>query len=165
MSPAGRPRKPAAVHKREGTYRPAVHDHDEPVFSKGSPTPPKCLSTEAKCEWKRLVPDLQKNGMYTAADRAIFAAYCQAWADYQSLTVQLNALKSWTFESEKGYVGITPLVTARNKIWLVLKEAAGRFGFDPSSRAGMDVSPPIEGDAQSPEDFLFGKPAGPRLAK
>ncbi len=61
-----------------------------------------------------------------------------------------------TYTTMKGYVGVSPLVNARKQTWLMMKEAASRFGLDPSSRASLDVAPVTDGETD--EDFLFGTP-------
>ena len=91
------------------------------------------------------------------ADRAVFAVYCQSWSDWVQLTDTLNKMGDVTYTTLKGYVGISPLVNARKQTWLMMKEAASRFGLDPSSRASLDVpSPPTGGETD--EDFFYGSP-------
>lgn len=167
-NPKPKPRKrtkSAAQHKRDGTYRADRHgQNDPPAFTASDDIHgPDYLSSDAKAEWERLAPELIRLGMFTVADRAMFATYCQSYSDYWKLTAELNALDSWaTKPTEKGYVCTVPQVNTRMKVWAVLKEAAARFGFDPSSRASMDIKPtasPKSGE-QSPEEFLFG----PKLA-
>ena len=155
--------KTNAQHKRDGTYRADRHGGSEPKYKLGNKTPPKDLNAAAKTEWKRLVPELVRLGMFTVADRSVFAVYCQAHADFWQLTKELNAMSCWTHTARNGVQSAVPQVNARKTAWGMLKEAATRFGFDPSSRAGMDIgtqAAPKSGQ-QSPEDFLFG----PTLAK
>lgn len=101
---------------------------------------PDTLSAEARVEWDRLAPDLTACGLLTAADRAIFAGYCQAWADYNKLTDQLNGMASWVWESEKGYRQSVPEISLRKEAWARIIQASSRMGLDPSSRSGLNVS-------------------------
>ena len=154
---SGRKRKPTAAHKADGTYR--EHEHggrSEPRFDRPSFNPPTQLDAAAKQEWKRLAPKLYKLGLFTMADKAVFSVYCQAWSDWVRITGELNALNTITFTTSNGYQGISPLVGARVKAWGMLKEAATRFGLDPSSRASLDVPPLPEGETA--EDFFYGTP-------
>ena len=105
--------------------------------------------------------ELAALGLFTRADRAVFAVYCQSWADYIRYTEQINAMADVTYTRANGSVGISPLVNARKQTWMTLKESAARFGLDPSSRASLDVAPMKDGE--SDEDYIFGD--GPKLEK
>ena len=137
---AGRPRKPTALKRLQGTYRPDRESADEPKLE-GHADPPDVLTAEALAEWERLAPDLEAIGLLTVADRAVFAVYCQAWADYNRLTDQLNSMASWTWQSAKGYRQQVPEISMRRECWTRLKEAGSRLGLDPSSRSGLHVEP------------------------
>ena len=154
----GRQPKPTAKHKADGTFRTTRHGgRNEPKFRGPDFRPPPVLDAAAKKEWKRLAGELAGLGLFTRADRAIFAVYCQAWADWSALTKKINSLKDGiTFTTAKGYIGITPLVGARSKAWGQMKEAATRFGLDPSSRTRLDVAPMKDGE--SDESFFYGTP-------
>lgn len=41
---------------------------------------PPHLLAEAKKEWKRITPELEKYGLISKIDRAALASYCQTWA-------------------------------------------------------------------------------------
>jgi len=153
----GRPRKPTAAHRRDGTYRANRHaDRNEPKFRRPDFRPPPGLDDVAKKEWRRLAGELAALGLLTRADRAVFAVYCQSWSDWVQLTAKLNAMDDLTYTTMKGSVGISPLVNARKQTWMTLKESAARFGLDPSSRASLDVAPMKDGETD--EDFIFGTP-------
>lgn len=154
----GRPPKPTAKHKKDGTFRTTRHGgRNEPKFGRAALTPPPELNAAAKGEWKRLAKELAALGLFTRADRAVFAVYCQAWADWAALTKKINSLKGGiTFKTANGYIGVHPIIGARSKAWGMMKEAATRFGLDPSSRTRLDV-PPLPGQ-ETDEDFFYGAP-------
>ena len=159
----GRPPKPTAQHKRQGTY--TTHRHgarNEPKFGAPSLKPPACLDKLAKEEWKRLAAPLQSQGLFTMADRMVFAVYCQAVSDWTRLNKKINAMKDITFTTANGYVGVSPLVGARQKAWQTLKEGSARFGLDPASRTRIDASP-VGAGGQTDEDYIFGEGDGPKL--
>ena len=104
---------------------------------------------------------MAKLGLFTRADRAVFAGYCQAWSDWIQLTDKLNNIASLTYCAANGSVGISPLVGARQKAWQTLRESASRFGLDPSSRASLDVAPVT--DCETAEGFFYSD--GPKLEK
>lgn len=160
MARVGRPRKPLSAHRRDSTFRPGVHgDRNEPKFGAPSLKPPASLDKLAKEEWKRLAAPLQKQGLFTMADRHVFAVYCQAVSDWTRLTAKLNAMDDLTYVTSKGFTGISPLVNARTQAWRTLRDAGSRFGLDPASRAALDVTPVTDG--QTDEAYIFGD--GPTL--
>lgn len=150
--------KTTAQHKRDGTYRKSRHGGPEVEFSRGSTKPPPELSPAAKREWKRVYPGLVKLGMFTVADRAVFSVYCQAFAEFFAVTQELNAMNSHTFRAGNGSLATVPQIAQRAKLWTMLRESASRFGLDPVSRIGLDVTPPPAVDPD--EEFFFGGPRG-----
>ena len=139
MGKRGPQRKPTALKKLQGTYRPDRDSADEPTPS-GHAEPPDFLSAEARAEWDRLAPKMERIGLLTVADMAVFAVYTQAWADYKKLTDQLNGMASWTWESDKGYRQVVPEISMRKEAWTRIKESGSRLGLDPSSRSGLHVT-------------------------
>lgn len=47
-----------------------------------APAPPSWLDREAKAEWKRVVPELDRLGVLSRVDRAVLATYCSAWSKF-----------------------------------------------------------------------------------
>jgi P27 family predicted phage terminase small subunit len=47
-----------------------------------APNPPSWLDREAKAEWRRVVPDLDRLGVLAQVDRAVLATYCSSWAKF-----------------------------------------------------------------------------------
>ena len=54
----------------------------------GAPNPPGWLNAEARAEWRRVVPELDRLGVLAKIDRAVLAAYCSAWS--RSVETQRN---------------------------------------------------------------------------
>ncbi|MFF7365827.1 phage terminase small subunit P27 family [Streptomyces sp. NPDC008125] len=48
----------------------------------GAPSPPTWLDTEAKAEWRRVVPELDRLGVLAKVDRAALTTYCAAWSKF-----------------------------------------------------------------------------------
>ena len=134
----GGKRTPTALKVLSGTLRadrtPANEPHPEGVAEC-----PEFLSAEARSEWARLAPELEALGLLTAFDVAVFAGYCQSWADFRKLTLQLNKMASWIWQSEKGYRQVCPEVSLRKDAWSRVLQAAARLGLDPATRSGMNV--------------------------
>ena len=156
MGKRGPPKTPTALKKLKGTYR-ADRDSDIGPQLDGGAECPDCLSAEAHAEWERLAPGLEACGLLTVLDRAVFAGYCQAWADCKRLTEQLNEMASWVWESEKGYRQAVPEVAMRREASVRMAQAASKLGLDPSSRSGLHLKTPAR-DEDNPFD-RFDKPA------
>lgn len=84
----------------------------------GLPSCPVFLLPEARREWRRLGPELDRLGLMTMADRSSFAAYCQAWA-------------RWV-EAEKGDSG-----SAQERTLRLLLTTIQRFGLSPADRTKL----------------------------
>ena len=136
----GNPRKPTKLKALQGTLRPDRTPKNEPEPTSHA-DPPDFLTAEALTEWERIAPELETLGLLTGVDRGVFAVYCQGFADYRKLTVQLNEMASWTWESEKGYRQAVPEISMRREAWTRIKEAGSKLGLDPSSRSGLNVEP------------------------
>ena len=147
---AGRPPKPQALKKMQGTYRP---DRDGGTTLAGSTTPPNWLSQAAKTEWRRVAKRLAEAGLLTWGDRALLAAYCQAYARWKQAEQELEG-KPLTFETDKGYVGKNPLLTVANEARDAMIRAAKEFGMTPVARSRLNVGGSTEKE-QTLADLLF----------
>ena len=141
MGKRGPPKTPTALKKLKGTYR-ADRDSDIGPQLDGGAECPDCLSAEARTEWARLAPGLEACGLLTVLDMAVFAGYCQAWADCKRLTEQLNEMASWVWESEKGYRQAVPEIAMRREASVRMAQAAAKLGLTPSDRSGLHVTAP-----------------------
>ena len=126
---------PTAMLKLTGSWR-ADARKSEPKPKLGAPPMPTWLATEAKAEWKRVVPQLQKLGVITLIDRTALALYCQAWADYHD-AVAVVKVEGKTFTTPTGYIAKNPLVTIMNKARAAVLRLAQDFGFTPSALARL----------------------------
>lgn len=134
----GRPRLPDETKKLKGTLRKDRTAKQKPVFTGKADCPP-WLGERAALEWERVAPQLERLGMLTVADLAMFAAYCQAFGDYVDLTVEIGNLEATTFKTPKGHMQSIPQVTQRREAYRQMKECAREFGFTPASRSGIDL--------------------------
>src|SRR3989304_3311411 len=82
MGRRGPAAKPASLRLLEGNpgKRP-IREGPKPRPLR--PTCPSWLSPQAKAEWRRLAPELERLGLLTHLDRAAFAAYCQSFAQWR----------------------------------------------------------------------------------
>ena len=159
--PGGRPRKPTARKKREGTYRKDRAPKNELRPAAEEPPRPDFLDAHAIECWEYYAPRLVKAGLLTDHDWAQFVMMCQAWGRKRDCETML-AESGYTFSTPNGYVQQRPEVSILQQAETVFLKIAARFGLDPSSRSGMDIAPPEDGDADA--EFLFGR-GGLKLVK
>lgn len=105
------------------------------------PTQPTWLRPEAKCEWSRLAPELERLELLTIVDRAALAAYCTAWGHL------VEAEKKMT----KGKT-LSPWWTVWKQAMQQVRAFATEFGLTPSSRGRIAL--PQAGTEDELEDFL-----------
>lgn len=124
---AGRPRKPTPLHAVQGTYRRDRHGDGGPEAAPASLKPPRWLHADGRRVWRDLAPKAHALGLLTEMDVELFAHACAHLA----------------VARRQGSDSIKALDMA-NKI-------LARFGFTPSDRAKLRVTPKNEDPF---EDFL-----------
>jgi P27 family predicted phage terminase small subunit len=104
---------------------------------------PRDLPEEAKAEWRRIVPELEKAELLASVDRALLIRYCCAWADW----LEIQRLIQQSGKLLKGARGNL----VRNPLWFQLQDAGatvtelGRhLGLTPVARlrAGITLEAP-----------------------
>lgn len=105
----------------------------EPKPVAAIPDCPKHLSSEAKAEWNRIVPELMSLGLLTRVDRAALAGYCQAWGRWVKAEDEL-AKTAEIVKTTQGNAIQNPWLSVANRAWDQLSKALVGFGMDPSSR-------------------------------
>ncbi len=126
-------------------------NQDEP---KPRPIAPKCpswLDKEAKREWKRVAPELERLGLLTVVDGAALAAYCQAYARWKQAE-ELIKREGMTVTTDSGYMMPHPAVKIAEKAQQLIKSFCAEFGLTPSSRSRMQV-PGVKDEPDEYEEF------------
>lgn len=122
---------------------------------------PRHLLKEARKEWKRMAPQLERYGLISLMDRAAFSLYCQTWARYVYAEEQLErdhaaALRNmavaeakgevysggdgYTFPTPSGYMTYSPYWVMSNKAQEQMSRYLATFGMNPSSRGQVSPS-------------------------
>jgi P27 family predicted phage terminase small subunit len=145
----GRKPKPLQLRIIEGNpgHRPLQKNQPKPTPV--APSRPAGLKGEAKREWCRIVPELERLGLLTVIDRAALAGYCQAWARAVAAEKVL-AEKGQVKETPNGYLQQRPEVSIAFKAWQLVRAFAAEFGLTPSARSRLSVQKPED----DPEDDL-----------
>jgi len=145
---------PKVTLKIRGSKR-ANRGGPDPQFTPGAPQCPDHLGDMAKAEWARMVPELEGAGLITAADMAIFAAYCQAYGDWVEGCEQVENGKVLTGPNGGEYQN--PWVSIRNTAEERMTKHASHFGFSPASRARVKAGPPPKEENPFEEFMNRGK--------
>ncbi|KOU41264.1 terminase [Streptomyces sp. WM4235] len=115
-----------------------------PAFRRIAPNPPSWLSPEARAEWKRVVPGLQRLDLLKEEDRAVLAAYCETWSSFVAATRMVTA-EGITMEvvsvsrsgAETSRTVAHPAVAIASRAGRELRGFAAQFGLSPSSEQAL----------------------------
>jgi len=113
----------------------------EPQPEIARPQYPRWLSSEARNEWRRIVPELMRLGLLTLIDRAALAGYCQAYARWQQAE-RILTKEGLTTTTGNGYVQQRPEVAIAQKSLQLVKAFCQEFGLTPASRTRISVPKP-----------------------
>ncbi len=136
----GRKPKPSALRLIEGNPGHRRINPNEPKPVRGAPTCPAHLSPTAKAEWKRLIRQLVMLGMMSQLDRAVLAAYCQAygrWVEAERKLAETPAL----IKLPSGYVQQNPWLAVSNKQVELMAKFMAEIGLTPVSRSRVNAKP------------------------
>lgn len=151
MGARGPAPKPTALKIIEGNPGRRPLNHDEPKPSLGAPKCPTWLDLEAKREWRRIVPELDRIGLLTKVDGTALAGYCQAYSRWREAEEVLSR-DGLTFSTPNGYVQQRPEVAIAQKYLTIVKTFCAEFGLTPSARGRMTVPDKGNGEEESPFD-------------
>ncbi len=157
------PKKPTALHVLNGNPS-KIKDlgKNEP---KPAPIAPKCptfLSKDAKKEWKRVAPQLERLGLLTQIDMVALAGYCESYAQWKEAVEFMHEFGTtytlWERNDDGSikvdvhgnpvmrYMQQFPQVSIANKALTQIKAFCTEFGLTPSSRSRIQVPGAQEGE-------------------
>lgn len=108
---------------------------------------PRCpahLGDVARAEWRRLARDLHGLGVLTTADRAAFAAYCQAYGRWVEAEEKLKETPM-LLKTPSGYVQQSPWLAIANKQLEIMGRYMAELGLTPVARTRIKDSLPASG--------------------
>lgn len=148
MGIRGRIPQPTVLKIMRGNPGRRPLNRSEPRPAPGVPDPPDFLSPAAQEEWRRVTDLLNRIGMLTELDRALLAAYCQAWADYTRLAAELEAEGPIIIGATGVPIG-NPKARLLRQTYGIIERCCNHFGFSPAARARKTAT----------EDGGFGRSA------
>jgi P27 family predicted phage terminase small subunit len=154
MGERGPAKQSKATLKLHGTFREDRHGSGE--LPPSEPDCPEWLSEEAKAEWGRIVPTLVQLVGVHKIDRALLATYCETWADYHRVVLELRE-EGETYESmtQNGtIIRLHPMVQIRNASRDGLTKLGSKLGLSPSARTGLNIGKPTDTNEDNKRKFL-----------
>lgn len=144
----GRKATPTALKQMRGTAQPCRISQSEPQAEKITklPAPPTWFSALAKKIYKSKGKELINMNLLGLIDLDMFLSYCNEYAIYIESSEELSKLTFdavLTDENEKVY---QRLIKRNSVAWDRAKTIAIQFGFTPSSRASLKITPPKQVD-------------------
>lgn len=144
----GRTAAPAALKlltgRSEGRDSGGRKVNPGPAFRRVAPNPPTWLSSEARAEWRRIVPGLQRLDLLKEEDRAMLAAYCETWSTFvlatrsvtkDGLTITQTTTRADGSVSEREVAN--PTVAIARNAGRELRGFAAQFGLSPSTEQAL----------------------------
>jgi P27 family predicted phage terminase small subunit len=134
---------PTALKKLRGNPGKRPLNEAEPTPELATPSVPSHLSKEARREWRRIVPELEKLGLLTKLDRTALAAYCDAVGRWVQASRELEE-HGLTTVTPNGYPIQSPWLAISNKALAQLRQFIQEFGLSPASRSRVSATPPAD---------------------
>jgi P27 family predicted phage terminase small subunit len=135
----GRKPKPPAL--RLVTGNPGKRPIKATPRPQGQAARPGGLSPGAAAEWRRLAPRLTALGLLTPADRAFFAAYCEAVATWREANDKLREHGAVVLDRNSRVIK-NPWLRVRADAAAELRQFGAEFGLSPVGRARLDDQAP-----------------------
>jgi P27 family predicted phage terminase small subunit len=140
---AGRKPKPTQLKLLEGNPGKRPLPQNEPKPAPIAPDCPEWLCDDAKAEWARICPQLERLGLLTQVDMAAMVGYCESWAQYKKCLEFLHKHgEVYPIKNEDGsikYLQQVPQVSIANKALGNIRAAASQIGLSPSDRGRIQV--------------------------
>ena len=136
----GRKPKPTRLKLITGNPGSRPLNRREPKPAVAVPTCPAHLNPSAKAEWKRLARQMHVLGMISHLDRAVLAAYCQAygrWAEAERRLKETPML----LKLPSGIIQQSPWLAIANKQLELMSKFMSELGLSPVSRTRVEVKP------------------------
>jgi P27 family predicted phage terminase small subunit len=134
MATAGVPPLPTKMKLLKG-IRPDRINHSEPQPLPIKLEPPRHVIKEARKEWYRIVPMLDRMGVLGNVDTAALVVYCNTWARYMAVESLIRKGGMIT-SSEKGVgIYVIPYIRISNECVRIMYRLLTEFGATPSSRS------------------------------
>lgn len=151
MARPGPAPKPSRLRILEGNPGHKALNREEPKPRPIAPRCPSWLAREAKREWRRVAPVLERLGLLTEVDGAALAAYCQAYARWRAAEEAVSRLGA-TYTTALGRLAPRPEVAMARQMMGQVRAFCAEFGLTPSARGRMSIPAVPDDDPDNPFD-------------
>lgn len=141
----GRPPKPVALLKIQGTFHPSRLPAGEPqaVGDLATRPPPEWMTASMRDFWTETLVDAPKD-ILRRIDWALFAGYVETWDRYTRLVRAQQRLDAgldlpFLVKTNSGPT-ISPYLRQMDRCLLLLARYSGEMGFTPAGRARLAVA-------------------------
>lgn len=133
----GRPPKPTAQHKKEGTYNATKHGArlTFPALD-GIPPAPDYFTDGQAAKWYLFCTMLKRDDMLSDTYLELLERYCNAWQTWWKARLDVDQ-KGLTFETESGQTKQNPAVAIEKEMLSLMVRILEQFGYTP--RAAMSM--------------------------
>ena len=121
-----------------------------PAFNRGAPEPPPWLDREAREEWNRIAPELERLDLLKPEDHGAFAAYCLAWSRLASSVATYQAEGLTATNPSTGRVAVHPAEHTAQAAGRDLLRYAQQFGLTPVAEIALGRPPIPDVDDDDP---------------
>ncbi len=148
--PAGRKPTPTNLKILRGNPGKRPIPQNEPKPEPIAPECPDWLCEDAKAEWERIAPQLERLGLLTEVDMAAMVGYCESWAQYKKAMQFIHKHNEvYPIKNKDGsvkYLQQVPQVSIANKALANIRAAGSQFGLSPGDRGRLQVPGAAEDD-------------------
>ena len=139
MGKRGTKPEPTNLKRIKGVRPDRINDAEPVPPADGVPNAPSYLDRRAKAIWRKLAPQLHRQGVLTSWDDKAFAAWCDSAArvEVTSKAVQAEGTVS---ENKMGRT-VSPEFKAWKDAVLTMLRIGSEFGLTPSSRSTIKIEP------------------------
>lgn len=121
-----------------------------PKFNRGAPDAPDSLSEEARAEWDRIVPGLDKLELLKPEDYAALVEHCETWSTYIACVALVRQDGIVLVNPENGRIYKNPALAAAEAAGAQLRASCREFGLTPSAEQNLAKAPGGGGEQDDP---------------
>ncbi|WP_324667157.1 putative PhiRv1 phage protein [Mycobacterium canetti] len=123
---------------------------EPPGFIRQAPEPPDWLDDEARAEWERVTPGLERLDLLKPEDRAMLATYCETWSTYATAMRQVWAEGITVVTPKSGVTHKNPALAVAEAARMHMLRLAAEFGLTPAAEQRLATMPANTDDSLNP---------------
>ncbi len=143
---------PTKTLRLRGSWLAKTRD-GEPEPKGKAPGCPAWLDREAKAEWRRVVPELDRLGLLARLDRGALVSMCAAWSVMVTAIQEATVLPGSEYRTREG----RSILKSMHESIATYHRFCGEFGLTPSARSRVRVPESKRKDAGKDRFFQAKK--------